>query len=79
MMEEWDDYEQPTGLHYNPCDDYIADWAVNNPLKHCEHYNKVHQAEDWLDFQWAQTGHNGEHHACTGGQLQPGRLHSGRP
>lgn len=61
MMEEWDAYQQPTGLHYNPCDDYIAEWAVNNPIKHCEHYNKMHQAEDWLDFQWAQTGHGGEH------------------
>ena len=61
MLEEWDAYQQPTGLHYNPCDDYIAQWAINNPIKDCEHYNKVHQAEDWLDFQWAQTGHNGEH------------------
>ncbi|MEZ4775904.1 MAG: DUF4038 domain-containing protein [Bacteroidia bacterium] len=61
MMEKWDCYHQPTGLHYNPCDDYIAEWAINNPLKHCEHYNKAWQAENWLDFQWAQTGHGGEH------------------
>ncbi|MDX2248406.1 MAG: DUF4038 domain-containing protein [Bacteroidia bacterium] len=61
MMEKWDCYRQPTGLHYNPCDDYIAEWAINNPLKHCEHYNKSWQAENWLDFQWAQTGHSGEH------------------
>ena len=61
MMEAWDCYQQPTGLHYNPCDDYIAEWAVNNPLKHCEHYNKTHQGESWLDFQWAQTGHGSEH------------------
>ena len=61
MMEAWDCYQQPTGLHYNPCDDYIAEWAVNNPLKHCEHYNKTHQSEPWLDFQWAQTGHGSEH------------------
>ena len=61
MMEQWDCYGQPTGLHYNPCDDYIASWAVDNPLKHCEHYNKMFQAEAWLDFQWAQTGHGGEH------------------
>ncbi|UZR97360.1 DUF4038 domain-containing protein [Chondrinema litorale] len=61
MLEEWDAYHQPTGLHYNPCDDYVAPWAVDNPIKDCEHYNKVHQAETWLDFQWAQTGHNGEH------------------
>jgi hypothetical protein len=61
MMESWDAYQQPTGLHYNPCDDYIAEWAIDNPLKHCEHYNKTFQAEDWLDFQWAQTGHSNEH------------------
>lgn len=61
MMEQEDCYGQPTGLHYNPCDDYVAEWAVNNPLKHCEHYNKVWQSENWLDFQWAQTGHNAEH------------------
>ncbi len=61
MLEIWDCYAQPTGLHYNPCDDYVASWAVNNPIKHCMHYNKTFQAEEWLDFQWAQTGHNGEH------------------
>lgn len=61
MMEVWDCYQQPTGLHYNPCDDYVASWAIDNPLKHCEHYNKTHQAEKWLDFQWAQTGHGPEH------------------
>ena len=61
MLEKWDCYRQPTGLHYNPCDDYVAEWAVNNPLKHCMHLNRTHQAKDWLDFQWAQTGHNGEH------------------
>lgn len=61
MWEEWDAYQQPTGLHYNPCDDYVAAWAVNNPAKHCEHYNKSHQSEPWLDFQWAQTGHGNEH------------------
>lgn len=61
MLEEWDAYAQPTGLHYNPCDDYIAEWAKNDPSKHCMHYNKTHQNEAWLDFQWAQTGHSGEH------------------
>ncbi len=61
MLQEWDCYAQPTGLHYNPCDDYVAEWAINDPNKRCEHYNKTHQEEDWLDFQWAQTGHNGEH------------------
>lgn len=61
MMEQWDAYHQPTGLHYNPCDDYIADWALDNPLKHCMHYNQSFQEAPWLDFQWAQTGHSGEH------------------
>ncbi len=61
MLEAQDEYGQPVGLHYNPCDDYVADWAVNNPLKHCMHYNKTHQEADWLDFQWAQTGHDGTH------------------
>ncbi|MGB5356049.1 MAG: DUF4038 domain-containing protein [Eudoraea sp.] len=61
MMEAWDDYKQPTGLHYNPCDDYVAEWAKNDPSKHCMHYNKTHQKEVWLDFQWAQTGHDGDH------------------
>ncbi|WP_299533592.1 DUF4038 domain-containing protein [Ulvibacterium sp.] len=61
MLELWDSYQQPTGLHYNPCDDYLASWAKNDPDKHCMHYNKSHQAEKWLDFQWAQTGHSGEH------------------
>lgn len=61
MLEHWDCYRQPTGLHYNPCDDYVASWAENNPLKHCMHYNKSFQGEEWLDFQWAQTGHSGEH------------------
>ncbi len=61
MLERWDCYQQPTGLHYNPCDDYVASWAENNPLKHCMHYNRTYQAANWLDFQWAQTGHSGEH------------------
>ncbi len=61
MLEAWDSYAQPTGLHYNPCDDYVAEWAVNDPSKHCMHYNKTHQDKAWLDFQWAQTGHDGAH------------------
>lgn len=61
MLEAWDCYQQPTGLHYNPSDDYTAEWAANNPLKHAMHFNKTFQAEDWLDFQWAQTGHGTEH------------------
>ena len=61
MMEHWDCYKQPTGLHYNPCDNYVASWAIDNPLKHCEHLNESYQSEAWLDFQWAQSGHDGEH------------------
>ncbi|NRB48074.1 MAG: DUF4038 domain-containing protein [Saprospiraceae bacterium] len=61
MLEIWDAYEQPTGLHYNPSDDYVADWAKDNPLKHAMHFNKTFQEEPWLDFQWAQTGHGTEH------------------
>jgi len=60
MMQEWDCYAQPTGIHYNPCDDYLADWADGDE-SHCFHYNKSFQEEEWLDFQWAQTGHSDEH------------------
>ena len=59
-LEQWDAYKQPTGLHYSPCDDFLATWAVNDS-SHCFHYNRKHQAEPWLDFQWAQTGHDGLH------------------
>lgn len=60
MLEKWDAYKQPTGLHYNPCDDFLATWAVNDS-SHCFHYNRKHQDAAWLDFQWAQTGHDGLH------------------
>lgn len=43
-VELWDDYRQPTGIHYRPHADNCA-W----------------QDAPWLDFQWCQTGHNGEH------------------
>ena len=43
-IERWDDYQQPTGIHYRPNSD-----------------NRAWQAEPWLDFQWCQTGHQGEH------------------
>lgn len=59
-LEKWDAYKQPTGLHYNPCDDFLATWAVNDS-SHCFHYNRKHQDAAWLDFQWAQTGHDGKH------------------
>ena len=60
MMEDWDAYKQPTGIHYNPCDDYLASWAEGN-RDHCFHYNKSFQEAAWLDFQWAQSGHESEH------------------
>lgn len=43
-IEDWDCYEQPAGIHYNPM-------ASNNQ----------YQSQTWLDFQWCQTGHAGEH------------------
>ncbi len=61
MFEKWDCYQQPTGIHYNPCCDYLAPWIDNDPLTKCFHYNKTHQSEDWLDFQWCQSGHDGKH------------------
>ncbi|MDO6436087.1 DUF4038 domain-containing protein [Cyclobacterium sp. 1_MG-2023] len=54
-VEAWDAYQQPTGIHYNPFDDFIPNWA--DPETYKVHYNKAYQAADWLDFQWAQTGH----------------------
>ena len=60
MMEKWDAYAQPTGIHYNPCDDYLATWADGDE-SHCFHFNKSFQNATWLDFQWTQTGHDNEH------------------
>lgn len=60
MMEQWDAYAQPTGIHYNPCDNYLASWAGDD-TSHCYHENKSYQDAPWLDFQWAQSGHDGEH------------------
>ncbi len=56
--EKWDAYRQPTGIHYNPFDDYCPD---SQRESNCFHYNKSFQDAEWLDFQWCQTGHNGEH------------------
>jgi hypothetical protein len=61
MLEKWDCYRQPTGIHYSPCGDYVAEWSVGNPLKRCLHWDKSHQDKEWLDFQWTQTGHDGIH------------------
>lgn len=60
MIQKWDAYQQPTGIHYNPADDYLAMWAQGDSSK-CFHYNRSHQSEPWLDFQWCQTGHDGKH------------------
>lgn len=59
-IHEWDSYDQPTGVHYSPQDDWLATWA-NGDSTCCFHYNRMYQDEDWLDFQWAQTGHDGLH------------------
>jgi hypothetical protein len=58
-IERWDAYGQPTGLHYSPYDDYLAGWATPDSTC-CFHYNRTYQSEPWLDFQWAQTGHEGQ-------------------
>ncbi len=61
-IEKWDCYRQPTGLHYSPFDDVIPDWMNEEQKQNYEpHMNRTHQASDWLDFQWCQTGHGGEH------------------
>lgn len=59
-IEKWDAYTQPAGIHYNPADNYLAEWAQGDSTM-AFHYNRTHQSEPWLDFQWAQTGHGGEH------------------
>ena len=59
-IDEWDAYSQPVGLHYSPYDDWLASWAKGDSTC-CFHYNRIYQDEPWLDFQWAQTGHDGKH------------------
>ncbi|MFO7622666.1 MAG: DUF4038 domain-containing protein, partial [Bacteroidales bacterium] len=60
MIEKWDCYHQPAGIHYNPADDFLPSWARGDSSR-CFHYNRSYQDEPWLDFQWAQTGHDGLH------------------
>lgn len=60
-IEKWDAYAQPVGLHYSPYDDWLAKWAKDGDSSCCFHYNRRYQEENWLDFQWAQTGHDGLH------------------
>ncbi|HEY9490026.1 MAG TPA: DUF4038 domain-containing protein, partial [Chryseosolibacter sp.] len=59
-IEKWDAYGQPVGLHYSPYDDWLASWAKGDSTC-CFHFNRKYQSEPWLDFQWAQTGHDGLH------------------
>jgi hypothetical protein len=59
-IEKWDAYQQPTGLHYSPYDDSKPDWW-NKPEEYIPHLNRTFQDAAWLDFQWCQTGHGGEH------------------
>ncbi len=58
QAEKWDAYRQPTGIHYNPFDDFCPPHMSEN---NCYHMNQSFQDAEWLDFQWCQTGHNGEH------------------
>lgn len=59
-IEKWDAYEQPTGQHYSPYCTLVPDWW-NRSYEYIPHQNKVNQDKGWLDFQWCQTGHGGEH------------------
>lgn len=59
-IEEWDAYQQPTGIHYSPFCNVIPDW-FDKASEYVPHENKIHQDKDWLDFQWCQTGHGGDH------------------
>jgi len=56
--EKWDAYHQPVGIHYNPFDDFCPEAFDKN---NCYHYNQSFQDAEWLDFQWCQTGHSGQH------------------
>ncbi len=59
-IETWDCYGQPAGIHYSPADNYMPTWAQGDSAK-AFHYNRTYQSDDWLDFQWAQSGHDGKH------------------
>jgi hypothetical protein len=60
-IEKWDAYKQPAGLHYSPFDDKVPDWMSDMGGKYEPHMNRSFQDAEWLDFQWCQTGHSGEH------------------
>jgi hypothetical protein len=59
-VQKWDAYQQPTGMHYSPFCEVIPDWW-NRSYEYIPHQNKINQEKEWLDFQWCQTGHGGEH------------------
>ena len=59
-VEKWDAYKQPTGIHYSPFCEVVPNWW-DRPYEYVPHQNKVNQEEAWLDFQWCQTGHGGDH------------------
>ncbi|WP_232834996.1 apiosidase-like domain-containing protein [Pleomorphovibrio marinus] len=61
MLMEWDAYAQPRGIHYNPFDEAPPTGYTGDPDNFPKHGNKSYQEEEWLDFQWCQTGHAGEH------------------
>jgi uncharacterized protein len=58
-VQEWDAYGQPTGIHYSPFCDRKADWTDDPRFGF--HENRSYHDAEWLDFQWCQTGHGGEH------------------
>jgi hypothetical protein len=60
-VEAWDAYRQPTGIHYSPHDDWASEGRLRREPDYQFHYNRSHHTAKWLDFQWPQTGHNGEH------------------
>lgn len=61
MLEKWDSYQQPRGIHYSPSDEYVPRWFSGDPDEFYLHHNRSYQGDSWLDFQWCQTGHDGKH------------------
>lgn len=60
-IQKWDCYHQPTGIHYSPHDDHTPEWLKDFGGRYEPHMNRSFQDAPWLDFQWCQTGHSGEH------------------
>lgn len=58
-VQAWDAYGQPTGIHYSPFCDRKADWTDDPRFGF--HENRSYHDAEWLDFQWCQTGHGGQH------------------